>query len=98
MCVHDVVYCHYVPVYRKTSYIHVHEVRDDVHVHIFTIVCILISAVTPEKARLILATSLLDGCLPLSYLKGMSLGVPRSGKTLCMKHIFGIECGPKLLH
>ena len=56
--------------------------------------CILISAVTPEKARQILAASLLDGCLPLSYLKGMSLGVPRSGKTLCMKHIFGIECDP----
>ena len=61
---------------------------------IFTTVCILISAVTPEKARQILGASLLDGCLPLSYLKGMSLGVPRSGKTLCMKHIFGIECDP----
>ena len=56
--------------------------------------CILISAVTPEKAQQILGASLLDGCLPLSYLKGMSLGVPRSGKTLCMKHIFGIECDP----
>ena len=63
-------------------------------IHIFTTVCILISAVTPEKARQILGASLLDGCLPLSYLKGMSLGVPRSGKTLCMKHIFGIECDP----
>ena len=62
--------------------------------HIFTTVCILISAVTPEKARQILGASLLDGCLPLSYLKGMPLGVPRSGKTLCMKHIFGIECDP----
>ena len=62
------------------------------HVHIFTTACILISAVTPEKARQILGASLLDGSLPLSYLKGMSLGVPRSGKTLCMKHIFGIEC------
>ena len=54
----------------------------------------IVSAVTPEKARQILDASLQDGSLPLSYLKAIAVGVARSGKTLSKKHIFKINCDP----
>ena len=49
------------------------------------------SAVTPEKVRQILDASLQDGSLLSSYLKILAAGVPRSGKTLSKKHVFGME-------
>ena len=55
----------------------------------------IVSAVTPEKARQILDASLQDGSLPLGYLKAIAVGVARSGKTLSKKHIFKMKCNPK---
>ena len=51
----------------------------------------IFSAVTPEKIRQILDASLQDGSLLSSYLKILAAGVPRSGKTLSKKHVFGME-------
>ena len=55
----------------------------------------IVSTVTPEKARQILDASLQDGSLPLGYLKAIAVGVARSGKTLSKKHIFKMKCDPK---
>ena len=46
---------------------------------------------TPEKARQILEAALLDGSLPLGYLKAIAVGVARSGKTLSKNHVFNIK-------
>ena len=60
-----------------------------------TVDVVIVSAVTPEKARQILDASLQDGSLPLGYLKAIAVGVARSGKTLSKKHIFKMKCDPK---
>ena len=64
------------------------------HDHV-TVDVVIVSAVTPEKARQILDASLQDGSLPLGYLKAIAVGVARSGKTLSKKHIFKMKCDPK---
>ena len=52
----------------------------------------IVPAVTPEKARQIMDAALQDSSLPMGYLKAMSVGVARSGKTLSKKHIFKMKC------
>ena len=51
----------------------------------------ILPAVTPEKARQILAAALQDGSFPLGLLKSMAVGVARSGKTLSKNHVFKIK-------
>ena len=62
--------------------------------HNYYMFIVYTSAVTPLKAKQILDASLLDGSLPLGYLKTMAVGVARSGKTLSKKHIFKMKCDP----
>ena len=49
---------------------------------------------TTGKAKKIVDAALTQSSLPISYLKAISVGVARSGKTLSKKHIFRMDCDP----
>ena len=83
-------YCHILFSMQINLYIIICMCVHDQYVH----VCIVSSAVTPQKAKQILDASLKDGSLPQGYLKVLAAGAARSGKTLSKKHIFGLEYNP----